>query len=183
MRLTGNNLIRDSAGSLRDRLNTAGQSISAFWAARDARERKLLTIACAVILFGLIYGLLFGPAMAGREQLNQNLPVLRQQAAQLQAMARELAGLTAQTPPPIAPLGKENLERTLAAKGLKAENLAITGELAKVQLSAVSFTDLLQWLDDIRKTTLVVMVDANIVALPQPDTVNATLTLRQTRNE
>jgi general secretion pathway protein M len=178
-----NSAMSSTAGRLSDRLGAAGQSFSTFWAARDARERKMLSAMFVVVLVGVVYGLLINPALSGRDQLNKDLPVLRQQAAQLQSMAREVTGLASQNRPPVAPMAREGLESTLAAKGLKAENLAVSGEIAKVQLSTVSFSALLQWLDEIQKSALVSVVDANIVALPQPDSVNATLTLRQTRNE
>ena len=178
-----NRRIGGAASGVLDRLSGFGQPLAEFWAARDARERKLLSVGIAVVLFGLVYGLLIDPALSGSEQLNKNLPVLRQQSAQLQALAREASSLTAQAPAMVAPLAKEELDRTLSARGLKAESVAVSGEIAKVQLSAVSFAGLLQWLDEIQKTALVSVSDANIVALPQSDTVNATLTLRQIKNE
>ncbi len=59
----------------------------------------------------------------------------------------------------------------------------LTGDFAKVQLASVSFAGTLNWLDDMQKTALLSVVDASIVALAQPDMVNATFTLRQQRNE
>ena len=56
-------------------------SLAEFWAVRDARERAMLSAATAVVTFGLIYALLIAPAMTGRELLNKDLPLLRQQVA------------------------------------------------------------------------------------------------------
>jgi general secretion pathway protein M len=154
-----------------------------FWDGRDARERAALTAAAAVAILGLFYAVLIGPALTGRERLNQELPTLRQQLAQLQALAREAASLAGTNPTATAPLTKESLEASLLRQGLKAETVALTGDIARIQLSSVSFAALMAWLDEMQKTALLSVIDANIIALAQPDMVNATLTLRQTKSE
>ena len=58
-----------------------------------------------------------------------------------------------------------------------------TGDYAKVEIAPVSFAGTLSWLDDMQKTALLYVVDAEIVALAQTDMVDATLTLRQARND
>lgn len=169
--------------SLANTLNRSLQSWSEFWHARNARERMLLVMAAVVIVLGLLYAVLVGPALNGRQQLNKSLPQLRQQVAQLQAMSREAAGLSAQAAPAVPPLSREGIDAALARKGLKAQTVALTGDIARVQLSAVSFAGMIGWIDDMQKTALLSVVDANIVALAQPDMVNATLTLRQQKSE
>ena len=164
-------------------LNQFRQSFSEFWAVRDARERAMLAVAALVVTFGLAYALLIGPALAGRDQLNKNLPVLRQQVAQLQALSKEAASLSGKSVPPVTAMSKENIEAALARNGLKPQSVMLTGDFAKVQLAAASFAGTLNWLDDMQKIALLSVVDANIVALAQPDMVNATLTLRQLGNE
>lgn len=160
-------------------LNQSKQSLAEFWAARDARERAMLTVAAAVAVFGLFYALLIAPALNGRNQLNKNLPELRQQVAQLQALSKEAAAYSGQPAPPAMAMSKESIEASLAGKGLKPQSVMLTGELAKVQLATASFTGTLEWLDDMQKTARLSVVEANIVALAQPDMVNAILTLRK----
>jgi general secretion pathway protein M len=160
-------------------LNQSRQSFSEFWAVRDARERAMLAVAALVVTFGLAYALLIDPALAGRDQLNKNLPVLRQQVAQLQALSKEAAALSGKSASPMIAMSKENIEAALARNGLKPQSVMLTGDFAKVQLAAVSFAGTLNWLDDMQKTALLSVVDANIVALDKPDMVNATFTLRQ----
>lgn len=159
--------------------NQASLSFAEFWSARDARERTLLGVAALVVTFGLGYAVLIGPALSGRDQLNKNLPVLRQQVAQMRALSKQ-AALLALKPavPPIA-MSRESVEAALARNGLKAKNVLLNGDFAKVQLSSVSFANMLYWLDDMQKTSRLSVTDANIVALTQPDMVNATITLRQ----
>ena len=168
-------------------LNRSKQSFSEFWAVRDARERAMLSAAAAVVLLGLIYALLIAPALTGREQLHKNLPELRQQVAQLQALSKEAAALSGKpAAPPIAmamAISKENIEAALARNGLKPQSVMLTGDFAKVQLAAVSFAGTLEWLDEMQKTARLAVVEASIVALAQPDRVDATLTLRQPGNE
>lgn len=164
-------------------LDRSRQSFSEFWAVRDARERAMLSAAAAVVSFGLIYALLIAPALTGREQLNRNLPLLRQQVAQLQALAKQAEALSGKPATAVAALSRENIEAALARSGLKPQSLISTGDYAKVQLAAVSFAGTLSWLNDMQKTALLYVVDANIVALAQADMVDVTLTLRQARNE
>jgi general secretion pathway protein M len=164
-------------------LDQSRQSFSEFWAARDARERVIIAVAALVVTFGLVYALLIDPAMGGRNALNKSLPLLRQQVAQMQALSKEAAALSGKSATPLIAMSKENIEAALAHNGLKPQSVMLTGDFAKVQLSTVSFAGTLNWLDEMQKTALLTVVDANIVALPQSDMVNATLTLRQQRNE
>ena len=164
-------------------MNQFRQLLSEFWAARDTRERTLLASAAAVAAFGLIYALLIGPALAGRNQLSESLPVLRQQAAQLQALSKEAVALSGKSATPAATISRGSIEAALARNGLKPQNIMLAGDIAKVQLAAVSFAGTLNWLDEMQKNTLLSVTDANIVALSQPGMIDAALTLRQHRDE
>ncbi len=169
--------------SMADNFSGATESLAAFWEARNPRERAILAGGAALLVLGLLYAILLGPALSGRDRLHKDLPQLRQQVAQLQALARDAAGLASSTPATPAPLTKESLEADLTRRSLKPDSVAVTGEIARLQLSNASFASLVAWLDEIQKSTLVSVVDANIVAQAQPDTVNATLTLRQQKGE
>jgi len=157
-------------------------SFSEFWAARDARERAMLAAAALVVTIALVYLLLIAPALSGRVQLNKNLPILRQQVAQMQALSNEAATLSGKSAAPSVAMSKENLEAALARHGLKPQSVTLTGDFAKVQLASVSFAGTLNWLDEMQRTALLSVVDANIVALGQPDMINATVTLRHLVN-
>lgn len=157
----------------------AQQYVAAFWALRDARERKLLLVSAAVIAAALYYLLLIAPALAGREQLAKNLPSLRAQVAQLQALSGEAAGLAEKTGTSVAAMTKETLNASLAAHGLKAQSASVTGEVAQIQLAGVSFTRTLDWLLELQKTARVSVGDAKITPLTQPDQIDAIFTLHQ----
>lgn len=154
----------------------------AFWTMREARERKMLLAAAAVILAALCYLILFAPALAGREKLQQNLPSLREQVAQLQALSGEAASLNTQAITSVAAMTLASLNNTLSAHGLKIASVNVTGEIAQVQLSSVSFSATLAWLDELQKTARISVTEAKITALAQPDQVDASFTLRQNGN-
>jgi general secretion pathway protein M len=161
-------------------VNGLKQAVSTFWNERNQRERNMLTLAIIAILVGLFYVLLIDPAASGRKDLEKKLPALRQQAAEVRAMAKEateLSGKAAAAPP--AAVTRESLEASLTRKGLKPQNLSVTGEMVKLQLASVSFADTVDWLDEMQRTARLSVVDANFDAQAQPDTVNATLTLRR----
>lgn len=155
---------------------------SAFWLERNARERSLLILAVSVLTLGLLYAVFIDPALQGRAQLEKNLPLLRQQAAELQALSKEMSGLTAQAAS-VAPMSRESIDAGLTRKGLKAQSVTLSADFAKVQLAAVPFASLLRWLDEAQKVERLMVLDANISALEPPGSVNAVLTLRQQKAE
>lgn len=164
-------------------LNRYAQPLQDFWTARDARERSMLSIAAAVVGLAVIYLLLIDPALEGREQLNKTLPNLRQQVAQMQALSKEAGELADRDTPVVEPVSRTSVEAALSRNGLKPQNLTVNNEIIVAQFSGASFAQLIRWLQDMQKTAMVTVVESNIVAQDQPDTVNATLTLRQQRNE
>lgn len=164
-------------------LNTLMEPLSIFWLERNPRERNMLVVAALALTLALLYLLLISPALAGRERLQKNLPPLRQQAAELQALAKQAGDLVNTPPPPATPVTRDSLEASLTRRGLKPQSLVLSGELAKVQLQSASFAALVSWLDDMQKTARLSLVEASFEALPAIDNVNATLTLRQQRND
>lgn len=163
-------------------LSAFRESVQTFWQERKPRERTMLTSAAIVIVLALFYAVLIGPALNGRAQLERNLPPLRQQAAEFQALAKQAAQLAqAGSTPPLA-VSKESIEAALTQKGLKPQSVVVSGELTRVQLASASFSALLEWLDEMQQKARLSVVEANITALPPLDTMNATVTLRQQKN-
>jgi general secretion pathway protein M len=164
-------------------LDKSRLSFSEFWTARDTRERAMLSAAALAVVLGLTYLLLIEPALAGRNKMHNDLPHLRQQVAHLQALTNEAKVLSAMPAPAVAPINRKMIDDALSHNGIKPKSLIMTGDYAKVQLAAVSFASTLAWLDEMQRTAMLAVVDANIAALAQADLVDATLTLRQARNE
>ena len=72
------------------------------------------------------------------------------------------------------------------AKGshLEIDGVAVTGDdIVRVQLAAVPFAGVIDWLDEMQRTASLSTIEANVVALPEAGQVNATLTLRQQKSE
>lgn len=159
------------------------QSVATFWGERNKREQNLLVAAILVIVFGLFYALLIDPALSGRKELEKKLPALREQAAEVQALSKEAGALGSKAAVPVPAMSKESLESALGSKGLKAQSVVLTGDLAKVQFNGVSFSGLIDWLNEMQKSARLSVVDANVESQEKADTVNATLSLRQQRSE
>lgn len=161
--------------------------LTAFWLQRNQRERSMLGCAAVFILLALVYLLLIEPAVNGRVRLQKSLPVVRQQASELHSLLAQAAGLNgglaSQPAPPAPQLGKDTIEATLKRKGLNAQNVALSGDIAKIQLSGVAFADLLDWLADIQKTEHWQLLDLNVSAQEEVGMVNAGLTLMQQKHE
>lgn len=154
-----------------------------FWNERSVRERKQLLLMMAAIVLALLYLLLVAPALSGRAQLRKSLPELRQKSADMQQLLASAATLSATTLPPPVLLSKDSIDATLGSRGLKAQSIAVTDDVVRVQLAASSFAALIDWLADVQKTARLSVIDASIVALPGRDSVNATMTLRQQKND
>lgn len=169
---------RNAFHQARDKMHTAA---TACWSHRNQRERRLLGFSAALILLAVIYLALIDPALRGRARLQKELPALRRQAAELQSLTAKAASLSAQAAQrPAAPLTKEALEAALKSRGLTVQSVVLSGDMAKVQLSAVAFAGLLDWLADAHKTAHWQVVDATVSPLgAQPGIVNASVTLWQ----
>ena len=65
------------------------------------------------------------------------------------------------------------------SRGLSPQSLTMTGEYAKLQLTGVSFANLIAWLDAQRRENRVALQDGVVTAQATPGQVDANLTLRQ----
>ena len=157
----------------------ARERATLFWLSRSEQERRTLTIGGAIAFAALVYSLFIGPAVDGRAQLQKTLPLLRQQSAEMQAMAREAGELARQSAPPVAPMTRASLSASLNARSLKTESVTLTAEYAKLQLSGVSFANLVSWLDAARREQRISVQDATINGLDGLGQVDAVLTLKQ----
>lgn len=175
--------MNDFLTALVDRLRGPQQALASFWEQREPRERLILSVGILAVMLALLYLLLIEPALNGRAQLEKNLPVLRQQAASFQAQAREAASLAGKGMPNVPATTNARLEASLTGRGLRAQNISVTPDLIRLQLSSASFAELLAWLNEMQKSSRLSVVESNVVAQEAIDTVNATLTLRQQKAE
>lgn len=166
-----------------NRINQLKEQLSVYWLARTEQERKFLSIGAAIVLLALVYSLFIEPAAGARAQLRQDVPQLRQEAAALQALALEAAELSARPPVQVVPMTRESLSASLATRSITPQSIAMTGEYAKLEMSGVSFANLVAWLDAQRRENRIAVQEAAITGLAALGQVDATLTLRQRRTD
>lgn len=159
------------------RLSEMRAAAALFWSARNRRERSLIALAGAVVGLGLLYALLIDPALQGRVRLQQSLPALRLQAAQLQALAKQAAALPAAAAPAAADVSKESIQALLQDKGLPAQSVDWSGDVARLQFKEASFGALLDAVQVLQQAARLTVVEATITAAPAAGSVNASLTL------
>lgn len=155
------------------------ERLRAFWQEREARERKILALAAVFLVLAFVYAVLVNPALSGRANLAKSLPQLRQQAAELQSLSAAATQLAQQAPPPVVPVTREGIEAALARNNLKAQNITLTGDMLKLQLTNASFAALMNWLDEQQRSSRLAVTEAVIDVQPTIDIVNATVTLRR----
>ncbi|QGZ43157.1 type II secretion system protein GspM [Pseudoduganella flava] len=164
---------------MKESVNNLRATAAAFWGARTEQERRYLAVGGIVVGLALFYALLIDPALTGRERLRKELPSLRQQAAEMQALANLSAQLAAQPPVQPQPLTREAVNSALSTRGLTAASLTVTGDYVKAEFKDVPFAGLVTWLDAVRRDSRLAVVEAKVTGQDKPGQVDASLTLRQ----
>ncbi|MBK1891571.1 type II secretion system protein M [Undibacterium sp. 14-3-2] len=157
------------------------QEFALFWEQRDARERRMLSIAAAVILLALVYQIFLDPALTGRTKLLKQIPVLRQQVAEISALSAQQSKLAAGLSQMIEPITRESVEASLATRGIKAQTLSVTDDIVRLQIQTVAYANIMEWLMETQKSSRLTVEEARFTALPEPAQVNVSLTLKQQR--
>jgi general secretion pathway protein M len=157
----------------------ARERATGYWIARSEQERRYLGAGFGVALLALVYIGLIEPPVEGRARLQRALPELRQQAAQLASMAEQARALAGQAPVPVTPMTRESLLASLTARGITPGSLTLTGEYARLQVTGVSFANLVSWLDAQRRESRIAVQEGSFSAQDPVGQVDANLTLRQ----
>lgn len=155
------------------------QSFAAFWQERSQQERRLLSFTAIFGGAALIYLLGFAPAINGHTQLQKDMPKMRMDAVEMQAMIQQAQQYAAAAAPNVTPITKESLESMLSQRGLTPTSVSLTSDFAIIKLSNVPFATLAAWLAEVQKTSRISVLEASIVAQPVLGNVNANLTLKQ----
>jgi general secretion pathway protein M len=155
-------------------------ALAASWSARSASERKLLGIAGVALALLLVAMVLIVPALNGRTQLHKQIPALRAQVAQMQALSEQAANYTSQAPN-TAPLSAKDVETTLQSHGLKASNLNVSADMVQVQLGDAAFASVVAWLAEMQQHAHATVSETTITPLPQAGKVDAKITMQQYR--
>lgn len=158
------------------------EQFNLFWQARIERERKMLVICALFIMVAITYGFFLAPALSGRKQLSESLPILNQQLAEINELSKQQAGLTANLAEFIAPVSREQVEAVLGRRGIKAQTVAVSDDLVRLQIPTAAYANLMECLVELQKASRLTVEEAKLVALLENGQVSATLTLRQQRN-
>jgi len=158
------------------------ESATNFWNVRNERERQILIFGSVALILLVLYAVLFAPALSGRTTLNKDLPALRQQLAEEQVLAKEAGDLNSAAVPDPEPVSQDNVSSSLGNHGLKPQSLTVSGDLVRMQINPATYSSVMDWIDEAQKNMRLTVVEANFIALPQTDSVNATLTLKQQKS-
>ncbi len=157
---------------------SARQRISAAWQGLTLRERRLLMLGSASLVVLICWFWVIDPAIKTRKKMQQQLPELRTQSAQLRALVQEVANL-----PPAAPvvkaLSREELERSLMDSGLKAEQITLIDGKFMLSFSDVPFSTLTDYLQKAQREQQLTVTEATMSARDRLDRVDAKLSLQQ----
>jgi general secretion pathway protein M len=120
-----------------------------WWQGLGQRERALVAGAAALALAAILYAVAIEPAWKTRARLAVELPLLRAQAAEVDALALEARQLGARAAAPLSPAAlKAALEQSLAAAQIREARVSAPDERRiLVSVPAAPVTPWLAWLE------------------------------------
>ena len=145
----------------RNAANTPTARLGAAWAALQARERRSIALAAAVLGLALLWWLALAPALATLRAAPAQRAELQAQAQQMQRWQREAEALKAQ-PRLARDTAVAALEAATRQRLGSAAQLSVAGERAQLTLKSVSAQDLADWLADVRASARAVPLDARL---------------------
>ena len=156
------------------------EQFDVFWTARNPREQAILGGGAVVLVLVFGYLLLWEPAAVEGARLTRNLPVLRADLAEMETLAQEARGLSANRAPSLrGDALTQALQDSLVQHGLKATRLMTTGDNAvQIQLDKVPFGSVAGWLQDVWLQQRLKVTDTRISYVGATALVNMTATLQ-----
>ncbi len=151
---------------------------SRFWSQRTPRERVIVGGGVALLLLLLVWFIGVDPALDGRARWQKDLPALRADHAQMQALAQQ-AGASPASGGAAKPADRTSIERSLNDSGLRPQSLDVSNELVRVRFTDVSFAALTDWLQRAQRDSRLVVSEASVTARERIDRVDASVSLRK----
>jgi type II secretory pathway component PulM len=148
-----------------------------FWVARQARERVMLTWSALIVLAAIGWLLGAEPALDGRARLHAQLPLLRQQSAQMTQLTDEWAANPQRAGSAKAQFSPSLLADSLRAKGITPQRLEASEERVKLYLTDIAWALWIEWFTSLTASTDVVVLEANIKPGHSPGQVEIELAL------
>ena len=144
------------------------------WAAMARRERRLVSLAGAVLASYLVWSLAIAPAWRTLQTAPARLDAQQHQAQQMQILAGEAAALRAVAP---VPLDQAQAALTAATERLGPPGkLSLQGERALLTLKGVDSAALAAWLAEVRAGARARVVEASLT-MTGPGVYDGSLTL------
>lgn len=163
-------------------INMIAEGFGSFWRQRNAKERRLLSIATVLVFFALIYSMLINPALSNKAKLEVSIPQLRLQVSEMAAMSGQYAQIATAMAENIEPVSREVLEASLLRKGIKAQSLTASDDIVRVQISSVAYSVIMEWILEMQKAARLTIEEAKLTALPEKGQVGVVLTMKQQKS-
>ena len=155
------------------------ESFASFWQQRNAKERRMLSLATVVVLLALTYWIFINPALSNKAKLEATIPQLRLQVSEMAAMSGQYAQIATAMAENIEPVSREVLEASLMRKGIKAQSLSASDDIVRLQISSVAYSVIMEWILEMQKAARLTVEDAKLTALPEKGQVGVVLTMKQ----
>jgi general secretion pathway protein M len=154
-----------------------------YWEAREARERRAITLAALLLSPLLIYFTLWQPAHVANNKLRVSVPDLRVKAAHLQAQAVEVEEVRHHPHSTLLDINALKTAIEESAGRHQIRNAITSIEIqqpndVRITLASVSFEQWVGWLRSLQQEQRIRVKSTGIAPLPQKGLVkiNATLT-------
>lgn len=152
---------------------------TSFWQQRNAKERRLLSVATVLVLLAVIYWMFINPAMSNKAKLEVSIPQLRLQVSEMAAMSTQYAQIATAMTENIEPISREVLDASLMRKGIKTQSLSASDDIVRLQISSVAYSVIMEWILEMQKAARLTVEDAKLTALPEKGQVAVVLTMKQ----
>jgi type II secretory pathway component PulM len=159
----------------------------AAWRGASVRERRLLAATGLLVAAAAFFVLFVEPAWQGRVALARELPVLREQLAQMVALREELREIGQAPAAPDSAGGLRSrvpqLEASLRAAGLEPalRKLELQGELIELRFAAAPHEVWFGWLASLPGEMRLKVVDLSVSREGAPGLVSARVVLEAPR--
>jgi len=153
------------------------EQLATFWQARAVRERIVIVGGLGFVVVLLGYMLLWRPMLQDIARLQEQLPRLRAEAAQIGRAGDEIARLRIKAPPgALKPAQLPSLmERSAATHGLQGNISKANKERSKISalFERAPFSAWISWVDELHRNHRIVLVSSKLTALDAPGMVRA----------
>lgn len=160
-------------------LHVLSPALAGAWDRASRRERALIALAAAVVVFAVLWLWMWQPMNADIARLERDLPRARAVLAAARAQADDLVALQRSSARARSGDPRAAVERVLAERGLRAAVGTLDAQDGRVRLGfpAVRFDALVGLLDTLAKSEGMRAVNATLTARVEAGTVRADVTL------